>query len=378
MPGWHAKTKQLVKEDKLLVAGIAPEQHGDRMKLFLQWKGMSDMHVMLDSYNMLGLSGVPITLLIDEAGVIRFKNPKDTDLKKFLALPPAEVGTAPKSERTPYRDLVPATHLGRDLLDPNFTLPDHYFRMGVAHRKAYDQAPTDADPRHLQRAVLYWRRALEGNPGNYIWRRRLQQYGPRLDKPYPFYDWVETARAEIRKRGEKPHPLLAEPMGAEIAKPSKQAESHKFVHPDPDRKLPHDDQGVITCDLVVVPHTKTPQTSARVLLTLTPNSFVYAKWNDEAGVSTVRLVPNKGWKASKPTILITPKEAGAANDSAPRFVEFEIYRTDDAPKDLQTFQCKLFYNVCHGETPVCQLFRRDLKVDYSLEPKAEPGVRLIP
>ena len=43
----------------------------------------------------------------------------------------------------------------------------------------------------------------------------MQQYGPRLDKPYPFYDWVETAREEIRARGETPSPLRVEPAGAE-------------------------------------------------------------------------------------------------------------------------------------------------------------------
>ena len=87
MPGWHEKTKDLVEAGKLAVAGIAPEQHGDRMKLFLQWKEMERMDVLLDSYNLSGLKAVPYTYLIDEAGIVRARNPKQEDLQKFLAAP---------------------------------------------------------------------------------------------------------------------------------------------------------------------------------------------------------------------------------------------------------------------------------------------------
>ena len=46
---------------------------------------------------------------------------------------------------------------------------------------------------------------LDIDPNQYIWRRRIQQYGPRLDKPYPFYDWgAASAREEIAARGETP------------------------------------------------------------------------------------------------------------------------------------------------------------------------------
>lgn len=53
----------------------------------------------------------------------------------------------------------------------------------------------------------------------YIFRRRIQQYGPRLDKPYPFYDWVSEARAAVLARGETPVEPRVEPGGAELAAP---------------------------------------------------------------------------------------------------------------------------------------------------------------
>ena len=57
-----------------------------------------------------------------------------------------------------------------------------------------------------QAGVVRWTEALTANPNQYIWRRRIQQYGPRLDKPYNFYFWVAEARKEIRDRGEEPFP----------------------------------------------------------------------------------------------------------------------------------------------------------------------------
>jgi len=49
----------------------------------MQWQQM-DWPILSDPFNDLGISAVPITLLIDEHGIIRFKNPKLSDLKKFL------------------------------------------------------------------------------------------------------------------------------------------------------------------------------------------------------------------------------------------------------------------------------------------------------
>ena len=53
----------------------------------------------------------------------------------------------------------------------------------------------------FQAAVDHWGAALRLNPNQYIYRRRIQQYGPRLTKPYPFYDWIKQARSDIAARG---------------------------------------------------------------------------------------------------------------------------------------------------------------------------------
>src|SRR5207249_1815342 len=92
-----------------------------------------------------------------------------------------------------------------------------HFRLSVAYRKRYDS--DFRQPGDFERAVEQWSAALGSDPNQHIWRRRIQQSGPRLDKPYAFYDWVTTARKEIAERGEIPKSLSVEPAGAEIAHP---------------------------------------------------------------------------------------------------------------------------------------------------------------
>ena len=72
---WHEATKELQAEGKVKMVGIIPEQHPDRTRLFMQWKHM-DWPILLDSANLMAVTRVPITLLIDEFGVIRSVRPR--------------------------------------------------------------------------------------------------------------------------------------------------------------------------------------------------------------------------------------------------------------------------------------------------------------
>src|SRR5439155_20502080 len=117
--------------------------------------------------------------------------------------------------------------------------PEARFRLGVALRRRYEAvARQDGD---FRRALEAWTDALALQPNQYIWRRRIEQYGPRLEKPYAFYDWVAEARAAIRARGETPVPLVAEPTGAEIASPiQKFVEGSAPAEPDPRDQITRD------------------------------------------------------------------------------------------------------------------------------------------
>ena len=100
-------------------------------------------------------------------------------------------------------------------LDPRTKM--HWFRLGVAHRMRHESP--GRRPGDFQAAIDAWCRALELDPNQYIWRRRIEQYGPRLAKPYAFYDWVAQAKAEVSRRGEMPVALTVEPYGSELAGP---------------------------------------------------------------------------------------------------------------------------------------------------------------
>src|SRR5215472_9795482 len=63
------------------MAGIIEEQHPDRARLFMQWKQMP-WPVLVDSLDRLGVSAVPITLAIDEYGVIRMVNPDTGEIEE--------------------------------------------------------------------------------------------------------------------------------------------------------------------------------------------------------------------------------------------------------------------------------------------------------
>ena len=114
-----------------------------------------------------------------------------------------------------------------------------HFRLGVALRRRYEEyqgkSTNHGQSNDFRAAVESWGRALELDPNPYIFRRRIQQYGPRLDKPYPFYDWIPLARKEITARGDHPVDLRVEPSGAEFAQPSRRfsAQDDETSAPDP-------------------------------------------------------------------------------------------------------------------------------------------------
>ncbi len=79
--------------------GIVQEQHPDRARLFMQWKQM-DWPVMVDSLNLLNVSVVPITLLIDERGIVRRRVPPRVAPRRR---PRGSMGVRPRRRCRPCR-----------------------------------------------------------------------------------------------------------------------------------------------------------------------------------------------------------------------------------------------------------------------------------
>jgi hypothetical protein len=371
----------------LQVIGIALEQHGDRTRLFMQWKQMA-WPVMIDALNLLEMKAVPVTVLIDEFGIIRKINPREADLEEFLATEyeppasPAKPGLAPSNASPALRyamDTVTGNRterLGRAiklLTEDLSTEADDglaHFRLGVLYRLRYDSPFRQTED--FGRAIEHWSKALALDPNQYIWRRRIQQYGPQLDKPYPFYDWVATARTEIRDRGEQPITLLVEPSGAEIAHPSHdlgQAPAKlAHGHPDPNGRLAPDN-GLIDVQATLVPSTDPKSRAFRAHLELRPNAQRRAYWNNEAGALSLWFTDDSAWRAEPNPVRHTLSPDTPPTSRETRHLEFEISSSPDNSPAEQTLGGDLFYYVCEGEEGTCLFLRTKVNLTLPRSPR---------
>jgi hypothetical protein len=369
------------------MVGIVQEQHPERARLFMQWKGM-DWPVLADPLNLLGVSYVPITLAIDEYGIIRAIHPKADGIEEgfinrsFSAPPeltdrpiPKDMdqlrASAEEGSVEAMRDLADAlvmwgsheeldeaigVYQGMLKLRPRVGMT--HFKLGVAQRARYESPARAAGD--FRAAVESWSTALEIDPNNYIWRRRIQQYGPRLGKPYPFYDWVAKARQEILARGETSVELGVEPHGAEIAHPARSLEEpdSSAVEPDPAGRIERDETGFIDIESVVVPPSITPGQAIRVHIVLRPNDDLKTHWNNEGGDLTVWVKPPEGWTASNRVHEVSGPPKAVSQET--RTVEFELVCTERTEPGPQTIPAYALYYVCEGASRICLYRRQDI------------------
>ncbi|HZP01576.1 MAG TPA: hypothetical protein VFD30_14900 [Terriglobia bacterium] len=235
-----------------------------------------------------------------------------------------------------------------------------HFRLGVAYRKRYDSA--FRQPEDSQKAVEQWSAALELDPNQYIWRRRIQQYGPLLDKPYPFYDWVTTARKEIAARGESPAPLSVKPAGAEIVHPEKTFETgaEDVREPDPQGRILRDNGQFVKVEIAIVPDTRAEDVSACVHVLFRPNSATKAHWNNEAGGMVFWISPPVGWKVSQSLVTIPNPPQPVSKET--REVEFEVKGPKGYGVGTVTLAAYALYYVCEDVKGVCMYRRQDVPI----------------
>ena len=371
MPGWHEKTKALQQEGKLRLVGIVEEQHPDRTRLFMQWKEMG-WPLLHDPLNLLDVEAVPLTYLIDEHGVVRYEKPSEEDLRTFLATDYSPIAAEPL-------DLIPASGSAEHLLlwEGDASLerairvleervrerPDDaraHFRLGVARRREYDSDFRAAND--FQKAIEQWVKALDLDPNQYIFRRRIQQYGPRLDKPYPFYDWVPEARQALLGRGETPVELRVEPGGAEFAAPIEKlvddGRPDERVEPDPEGRIYRDDKPLIRSETVVVPNVVASGEAARVHVVLRPDENVKAHWNNEVSDLVFWVSPPRGWRVDDRLHRVAVPPEPVSQEL--RRIEFEI----QAPPGFSgstTIPAYALYYVCEDVDGTCLYRRQDIE-----------------
>lgn len=435
MPVWHEATRKLVAEGKLVVIGVAQEQHPDRCRLFLQWHGI-DWPMMHDPITRLGLTAVPVVTAIDEHGVVRLTRPDPETLgREFVERrfePPARSPVRPgkaasgiegfaglsgddarkataalraRAEQTrsaaAWREYGDAALLwggaagvaaaleaypraiqvdlssargeadsgdGLDAWLPRVReLPPTrqkevaatLFRLGVAYRMRVDSAARREG--EFQAALDHWSAALALDPNQYIWRRRIEQYGPRLEKPYPFYDWIEEARAAIRARGETPIALAAEPTGAEIAAPLRAlAPAAAAVEPDPDGRILHDTGELIRVEAAIAPGRVCAGAPVRLHLVFRPVEGRQAHWNNEGQPPQVWLRAPEGWETERRLMELPQPRTATSNETREASIELR------APAGVRPGATELtgyaLYNVCEGASGTCLFRRQEFKV----------------
>lgn len=385
--------QESVRNGKLVVLGIAQEQNPDRCRLFAQWHQLN-WPILHDPINVMGVRGVPLEVAIDEYGIVRslkpdpktfekefinktFSPPKnDTSVKFEKPMQPDIVALRRRAEQNrssdTWRQLGDALVLWGDPSDVNDAIDaytqaiktnpedgDAHFRLGVCYRIRYEsenRLPTD-----FQTAVDHWTKARQINPNQYIWRRRIEQYGPRATKPYPFYDWVRTAAREIRARGEKPVELRILPTSSEIAGPDDNRENEKLdvKPPDPQGRVLLDQQHLILTEVTVVPPQIKPGGTVRVHVTLRPNNKLKAHWNNEAEPLKLWIDPPSGFKA-QPQLIVAP-QGDKPETSEPRHIEFELLASNDTSGTFKMSAYALYY-VCEGAGGTCSYLRQEIPI----------------
>jgi tetratricopeptide (TPR) repeat protein len=392
VPVWHEATREAVRQGRLALLGVTQEQHSDRCRLLAQWKGF-DWPILHDPIDLLEASAVPIVVAIDEHGIVRAVRPRvETFAAEFLDrmftddAPLGDLRTA----RPPDPDLLrreaeasstaPAwVALGNALtiwcgeqrlddaidaytraltLDP--TDANARFRLGVAHRMRHESARRR--PGDFQAAVDAWGSALALDPNQYIWRRRIEQYGPRLAKPYPFYGWVTEARDEITRRGQVPIVLGVEPYGSEIAGPARDVlpEATARTEPDPQGRIHRDLQGLIDAEVVVVPAQVRPGQAARVHVTLRPSATHEARWNNESTPLQIWIAGAEGWTVSAQLLEAPPGQQPESDEV--RRLDFEVQAPTAAEGKVRLAAYAL-YNACEKAGGTCLFLRHDLTIE---------------
>jgi len=361
-----------IESGAIVAIGVVQEQHPARAALYKQWRRLR-WPIFVDSLNLLGHKVVPIPMGINESGVVVYPRMRgERDLEIFLNkdFRPTEQAKTPVEPR-----MKGDAHFHAGELDAAIEAyceeqgpqsPQAYFRLGVALRRRYESSARR--PGDGQSAVIAWGEALALVPNQYIWRRRIQQYGPRLAKPYNFYSWVHRAREEIRARGEEPLPLRVEPRGAELLERGP-VSTVALDEIDPEGKIVRDESNLVTLESIVTPAHVRPGGAVRVRLVFRTKTGL---WNNEAG-------PLRLFAAGVAPLEVTEGEfthsaVAEPETSEPRILEFEVVVAGDAKPGDHDVKGYALYYACEKKGGVCLYLRRDFKVTVYVDPQA-PKIR---
>ena len=425
MPVWHEKTKQLVESGELVLVGITQEQHPDRCALFAQWKEF-DFPILWDPFGVTGLSVVPVITAIDEHGVVRLARPDPRKFdEQFVAqfmertfdAPAGDAEDRPQGFRvsdaalgsSAAKSMARLLHGGAHspTVDADVAALTEWadeaaegesedaawarFCAGVAQRMRSDGPRARAGD--FQAAADAWHTALNIDPNQYIWRRRIQQWGPRLDKPYAFYDWVEGAQSALRERGATPIAIEVPLSGSEVASKSREVPNGKVADERPPASdgVTRDSGELVRAEVTTLLHTgnagpkpRTPRGASRVHVSLQPRGDDVT-WGLDADPPLLWVDLPEGWQLARQLVTFSYPEressgAGELGDKSPDAraqlrIDFGLSTPpvplgpppeDGGPPPAKaSLPAFLLYSVCL-EDGTCVFRRQDVSIDVDL------------
>ena len=366
MPVWHAAVQNLERLGKVAVVGIVQDQHPDRARLFMQWKQIG-WPLLADSLDLLNLETVPLTVAVDEYGIVRFtelpmsaaKTIEQTFVNQTYPKPSTPVAV----DRGSFERFHGWTAAIAKYQSDVERKPDDgpaQFRLGSAYRARYDSA--DRHATDFEDAERHWTSALDIDPNRYIWRRRVQQYGPRMAEPYAFFDWIRDARRDILARGETPVPLSVEPGDSEFATPDPRSASatKPSAEPDPRGRIHRDRGEFIGVDATTVPAAPAPGDTVRVHLTFRPNLATKAHWNNSADPLVYWMNPPAGVTTADRAVVVP--NAGTEVSQETRTVEYDVKVPAGSRPERVAIPGYALYYVCEDINGVCMYRRHDVTV----------------
>ena len=406
MPVWYERVEPFVEAGELQVVGIVQEQHPDRAALLQRWAGL-DFPILWDPFGVCGVDTVPDLTAVDEHGVVRIPRParkrfEEEFVEGFLRAvhpAPADAPVRPRAFRVEElarldgpldvreRALRAVARLtisgaGSPTIDSEVAAlraaaqvgdAVDRFRLGVALRLRFDgPRATRTD---LQGSIDAWFEALLQRPNQYVWRRRIQQWGPALDKPYAFYDWVPLAVAELDARGEATRPLRVPLSGSELAARSRSVPVPRgdATDPDPDGRVTRDPGQLVRVEHAVAlntaaagPRIRMPRGALRLHVVLRPRAG--ASWPTDAAPPKLWLEPKPGWRFVSP--LVGFPAPGEGGEQRPLMVDVEASTelvplgppdpSAPPPPSSEVLRGHVLYSVCDAEGR-CVFRRQDLE-----------------
>ncbi len=370
----------LRENEKVVLIGLTQEQHPDRCVLFAQWQRL-DWPILWDPFNLTDSEVVPLAIGIDEHGIVRKVGLSLRDLDEFLAtsFPREEVPPELDEEVEPAR---PSKALSSLLTQNGPTAPDTFasavaaleqeaqaegappsatFCYGVALRMRYDSPQRKADD--FQESLNAWNAALRRRPSQYIWRRRIQQWGPALDKPYPFYGWIEQANREVSERGETPHPIRVALTSSELSgRQVSESTSEAREHPDPQRAIPRAKADWVSIESAVAPNTSPPgqgePETVQVHLVLRPALDRGLHWGNDAGPTEIWIEDADRWGLARPDfVLARPRNSELSQEA--RTLDFMASKTSSEGAQLRG---TAFFFACGDKDDECRFLAQDFVV----------------